>query len=154
MPCMLEKKKYILLTFQNTNQSMKKQVTLLMISNGQGQHNIAVKTLSAVLTVNLLLFFNVNHSEIIAILLLEFSSFVQTNKIYLNYIKSYTEIKSFVLPSGDTRILELNQKQNYDKIPFIIYADLESLIEIMDGRKSNPEKLSTTKVGKHVIHTL
>ena len=33
---MLEKKKYILPTFQNTNQSMKKQVTLLMISKGQG----------------------------------------------------------------------------------------------------------------------
>ena len=33
---MLEKKKYILPTFQNTNQSMKKQVTLLMISTGQG----------------------------------------------------------------------------------------------------------------------
>ena len=80
MPCMLEKKKYILPTFQNTNQSMKKQVTLLMISKGQGQHNIAVKTLSAVQTVKLLLFFNVNHSEIIPILLLEFSSFVQTNK--------------------------------------------------------------------------
>ena len=72
----------------------------------------------------------------------------------MNYIKSYTETKSFALPSGDTRILELNQKQNYDKIPFIIYADLESLIEIMDGRKSNPEKLSTTNVGTHVIHTL
>ena len=76
MPCMLEKKKYILPTFENTNQSMKKQVTLLMISNGQGWHNIAVKTLSAVQTVKLLLSFNVNHSEIIAILLFEFSSFV------------------------------------------------------------------------------
>ena len=76
MPWMLEKIKYILPTFQNTNQSMKKQVTLLMISNGQGWHNIAVKTLSAVQTVKLLLSFNVNHSEIIAILLFEFSSFV------------------------------------------------------------------------------
>ena len=73
---MLEKKKYILPTFQNTNQSMKKQVTLLMISNRQGWHNIAVKTPSAVQTVKLLLSFNVNHSEIIAILLFEFSSFV------------------------------------------------------------------------------
>ena len=79
-------------------------------------------------------------------------------QIYLNYIKSYTEIKSFVLPSGDTRILELNQKQNYDKIPFIIYADLESLIEIMDGRKSNPEKIIYNKRWEtrytHVISTL
>ena len=76
MPCMLEKKNYILPTFQSTNQSMKKQFPLLMISNGQGWHNIAVKTLSAVQTVKLLLSFNVNHSEIIAILLFEFFSFV------------------------------------------------------------------------------
>ena len=63
-------------------------------------------------------------------------------------------MKTFALPSGDTRILQLNQKQNYDKISFIIYADLESLIEIMNGRKSNPDKLSTTNVWKHVIQTL
>ena len=59
-----------------------------------------------------------------------------------------------MLPCGDTKILEFNQKQNYDKIPFTIYADLESLIEKMDGRKINSEKLSTTNLGEHVICTL
>ena len=73
--------------------------------------------------------------------------------IFESHKKVY-KIKSFVLPCGDTRILEFNQKQNYDKIPFTIYADLESLIEKMDGRKINSEKLSTTNVGEHVICTL
>ena len=33
------------------------------------------------------------------------------------------------MPSEDTKILKLNQYQKYDKAPFIIYADLECIIE-------------------------
>ena len=36
------------------------------------------------------------------------------------------------------------------KTPFIIYADLESLIEKIDGCKNNPENSSTTKVGEYL----
>ena len=136
MSCMLEKKKYILSTFQNTN-----QVILLMISNGEGWHNIAA------LLRRLTFKNNSNFTTWIFFIRLD-------QQTYLNHIKRYTKIKSFVLPCGDTRILEFNQKQNYDKIPFTIYADLESLIEKMDGRKINSEKLSTTNVGEHVICTL
>ena len=35
-------------------------------------------------------------------------------------------------------------------MPCIIYADLESFIKRIDGYKSNPEKLSTTKICEHV----
>ena len=45
-----------------------------------------------------------------------------------------------------TKILEFNQYQKSDKAPFIIYADLECMIEKIDGCKSNPENSSTTKV--------
>ena len=34
-----------------------------------------------------------------------------------------------------------------NKMPRIIYADIESLIRKTDGRKNNPEKSSTTKLG-------
>ena len=34
------------------------------------------------------------------------------------------------------------------KIPFIIYADLECIIEEIDGCKDNPKNSSTTKVSK------
>ena len=54
------------------------------------------------------------------------------------------------MPSDDTKILEFNQYQKYFKAPFIFYADLETLIEKIDGCKSNPEKSSTTKVGEHI----
>ena len=31
------------------------------------------------------------------------------------------------MPSEDTKILEFNQYQKSDKVPFIIYADLQSI---------------------------
>ena len=34
------------------------------------------------------------------------------------------------------------------KVPFIIYADLESLLEKMSTCHNNPEKSSTTKINK------
>ena len=41
------------------------------------------------------------------------------------------------MPSEDTKILEFNQNQEFDKPPFTIYADLECLIEKTDGSKIN-----------------
>ena len=35
--------------------------------------------------------------------------------------------------SEDTKILEFNQHQISDKAPFIIYVDLECMIEKIDG---------------------
>ena len=33
---------------------------------------------------------------------------------------------------------------------YIMYADIESLIQKIDGRANNPEKYSTTKIGKDI----
>ena len=54
------------------------------------------------------------------------------------------------MPSEDTKTLEFNQYQNSDKAPFIIYADLECIIENIDGCKNNPKDSSTTKVREHI----
>ena len=50
----------------------------------------------------------------------------------------------------DTKILEINQYQKSDKAPFIVYADLECIIENIDRCKNIPENSSTTKVSKHI----
>ena len=55
-----------------------------------------------------------------------------------------------VMPAKDTKILEFNQYYKSDKASFTIFAELESLIEKIDGCKNNPEKSSTAKVGKHI----
>ena len=54
------------------------------------------------------------------------------------------------MPSEDTKILEFNQYQKSDQAPFIIYADLEYIIEKIDGCKNNSENSSTTKVSEHI----
>ena len=54
------------------------------------------------------------------------------------------------MPSKDTKILEFNQCQTSDKAPFIIYADLECLIEKIDGSKNNSQNLLTVKIRKHI----
>ena len=53
-------------------------------------------------------------------------------------------------PSEDTKILEFNQYQKSDKVPFVIYADFECLIEKIDRCKDNPENSSITKVNGHI----
>ena len=54
------------------------------------------------------------------------------------------------MPSEETRILELNQYQKSEKTPFIIYADLECIIEKIDGCKNNPGNSFTTKISEHI----
>ena len=48
------------------------------------------------------------------------------------------------MPSEDTEILEFNQYQKSDIVPFIFCVDLECIIEKIDGCKYNPENSSTT----------
>ena len=49
-----------------------------------------------------------------------------------------------------TNILEFNQYEKSNKAPFVIYANLECLIETIDRCKINPENSFTTKIGEHI----
>ena len=48
--------------------------------------------------------------------------------------------------SQKDNISYLNQYMNSNKLSYIIYANLESLIEKIDGCANNSEKPSTTKI--------
>ena len=72
----------------------------------------------------------------------------------MNFIKKVcknNDCCSVEMPSEVTKILYFNQYHKSDKAPFIIYADIECLIEKIDGFKNNPKNSSTTKVGEHHI---
>ena len=66
---------------------------------------------------------------------------------FLNCLHSFRAKKVYenkdlcygIMPSEDTKWLESNQYQTSDKAPSIIYADLECIIEKIDGYKNNPE---------------
>ena len=64
----------------------------------------------------------------------ELYSFRTKNKLALH--KKVCEYKDFcnvIMSSEDTRILEFNQYEKSDKVPFIIYPDLEYIIQKTDG---------------------
>ena len=54
------------------------------------------------------------------------------------------------MSSEDTKILKFDQYQRYNKAPFIIYVDLEFIMERIDGFKNNPKSSSTTKVSEYI----
>ena len=49
------------------------------------------------------------------------------------------DLYNIAMYSEDTEVLQFNQYQKSGEAPFVIYADLEYLIEKIDGRKNNPE---------------
>ena len=53
------------------------------------------------------------------------------------------------MPNEDNKILKYNHGEKSMKVPFIIYADLESLLEKMSTCHNNPKNSSTTKINKH-----
>ena len=74
-------------------------------------------------------------------------------KSKLESIKKVCENKDFhnaIMPSEDNKILEFNQYQKSDQSLFIIYADLECVIERIDGCKNSAENSYTTKVKEHI----
>ena len=54
------------------------------------------------------------------------------------------------MPSEDTKDTKFKHYQKIFKAPFIIYADLECIIEKFDGCKKNPANSPTAKVSEHV----
>ena len=115
---------------------MKKQVIILIIPKGENWHYLTVKkSISIIKKSRWILLFDLP------------SCF--PNKRKSESHKKVCEVKDFcrvIMPSELTKILEFNQYQKFDKAPFIIDADLECIIEKIDGCKTNPEKPSAAKV--------
>ena len=53
------------------------------------------------------------------------------------------------MPNEDNKILKYNHGEKSMKVPFIIFADLESLLKKMGTYHNNPEISSTAKINKH-----
>ena len=64
--------------------------------------------------------------------------------VYKNHDYCYVE-----MPKEDNKILKYKHGEKPMRTQFIIYVDLESLLEEIDTCHNNPEKSSTTKINKH-----
>ena len=79
-----------------------------------------------------------------------FHAYSTENKLkkYENVCKNhdycYVEISN-----EDNKMLKYNPGEKSMEIPFIIYDNLESLLEKMSTCHNNPEKSSTIKINKH-----
>ena len=137
------------------NGTREKQIILLMISNGGNWHYLVVKNLPG-----LLKGITLNHEEDFYCLNC-FQSYRSENK--LEEHKKICENHDYChveMPNEDTKIIKYNQGEKSIKLPFIIYADLECLLEKISTCHNNPEESSTTEVNKHtpsglfIIYTL
>ena len=80
------------------------------------------------------------------------NKFKKHKNVCENHDFCYVEI-----PKKDNKILKYNHGEKSVKVAFIIYANLEPLLEKMNTGHNNPKKSSTTKINKHhhlVIHCL
>ena len=125
------------------NLTREKQVVLLMITDGEKWHYLAVTRLSGLLrgvTSN-------NNGDFYCLNC--FCSYRTKNKLDLH--KKVCENRDYCqveMPNKDNNTIEFNQR-DYGKAPFVIYADLECLLEKISTCYNNPEESSTTEINKH-----
>ena len=126
------------------NLERENQVILLLITDGKKWHYLAVKKLSALfrgITVN-------NNGDFYCLNC--FQSYTSENKLKKN--KNVCENHNYCyveMPEEDKKILKYNHGEKSMKVPFTVYADLESSLEKMYIFHNNPEKSSITKMNKH-----
>ena len=126
------------------NLTREKQVILLMISNGEKWHYLTVKNLSG-----LLRRITSNHKEDFYCLNC-FHAYFTKNKLEAH--KKICENHDYChveMPIKENNTIKYNHGEKSMKLPFVIYADLECLLEKMSTCINNPNKSSTTKINKH-----
>ena len=126
------------------NLTREKQIILLIISNGENWHYLAIKSLSGLLTG-----ITSNHKEECYCLNC-FHSYRTKNKLEAHKKicgnRDYCRVE---MPTKDNNTIKYNHGEKSIKLPFVVYADLECLLETMSTCYNNPEESSTTKINKH-----
>ena len=126
------------------NLTQEKPVILLVISsNGENWHYLVVKSLSGLLTG-----ITSNHKDFYCLNC--FHSYRTKNKLEAHEkICGNCDYCRVEMPAKDDNAIKYNQGEKSIKLPFVVYADLECLLEKMSTCYNNPEESSTTKINKH-----
>ena len=126
------------------NLTHKKQIILLMISNGENWHYLVVKNLPGLLK-------GITSNHKVHFYCLNCFHLYRTKNKFEEH-KNICENHDYCnveMPNEDNKIIKCNQGEKSIKLQFIIYADLECLLKKMSTCYNNPEKSSTTKINKH-----
>ena len=127
------------------NLTRERQIILLMISDGKKWHYLVVKNLSGLLTG-----ITSNYKEDFYCLNC-FHSYSTENKLEAH--KKICENHDYChveMPTKNNDTIKYNHGEKSMKLPFVIYADLQCLLEKMSTCINNPNESSTTKINKHV----
>ena len=112
-----------------------------MITDGKKWHYLAVKSLSG-------LFRGIIKGDFYCLNC--FHSFRTENKLKKHYNICKNRDYCYVEMSKEDKMLKYYQGETSMKVPFIIYAGLESLLEKVNTCHNNPKKSSITKINKHI----
>ena len=125
------------------NLNHENQIILSMITDGEKWYYLAVKKLSAFLK-------GITSKHDGDVYTLDWLySYRTENKlkehenVCKDHVYCYIEI-----PKKDNKILKHNHGEKFMKAPFIVYADLEPLLEKMSTCHNNPKKSSATKINE------
>ena len=126
------------------NKERENQVILLIVTDGEKWRYLAVKDLSALLRGRT----SKHDGHFYCLKCFHSYSTNDKRKKHCNVCKNqdYCYVQ---MPKEDTKILKYNHDEKSVKVPFVIYADLESLLEQMRAFSNNPEKSSTIKLNGH-----
>ena len=127
------------------NLTCDKQVILLMITDGEKWHYLTVKKFS-----ELLRGITSTHKEDFYCLNC-FRPHRTRNKLKVH--KKICENHDYCnveMPTKDNNIIKYNQGEKSIKLPFVVYADLECLLEKISTCQNNPNESSTTEINKHI----
>ena len=121
------------------------QIILLMITDGEKWHYLTVKNLSGLLR---------------GITSTHYGDFDCLNYFRSHRTKSKLELHKKIcenhdyckveMPAKGNNIIKYNHGEKSMKAPFVIYTDLECLLEKMSTCINNPNESSTTKINKHI----
>ena len=126
------------------NLTCDKQVILLMITDGEKWHYLTVKNLPG-----LLRGITSTHKEDFYCLN-GFHSYRTKNKLELHEkICENHNYCNVEMPTKNNNIIKYNQGEKSIKLLFVIYADLECLLEKMSMCQNNPNESSITEINKH-----
>ena len=142
---MLHKTRKICLAYKSNHKlTRENQVILLMITDCEKWHDTAVTRLSG-----LLRGVTSNHNGDFYCLNC-FRAYTTKNKLEAHKkICENHEYCHVEMPNEDNKIIKYNQGEKSIKSRFIIYADLECLLEKISTCYNNPEESSTTEINKH-----
>ena len=119
-------------------------ITLMLLKDGENSHYCLIKNMSALIASQIN-----NHKGTRNICLNCLNSFKckKSMEEHKEYCYNNECVKT-IMPEPGT-FLRFKNFLHSEKVPFIVYADMESLIKNMDNCDPNPEKSYTKKYQKH-----